>query len=53
MVVITLGHRDDLSTTGGQPFVWPASSVRAALPGTTIELLVPEFLRQLGRPCPP
>jgi len=47
-----LGQSPTTSTDGGQPVrCLHSKQVRARSPGTTIELLRPDFLRQLGRPC--
>jgi lipoyl synthase len=48
-VVITSVDRDDLRDGGAQHFVDCISAVRAASPGTTIEVLVPDFRGRLDR----
>jgi len=47
-VVITSVDRDDLSDGGAQHFVEVIEAIRAASPGTTIEILTPDFLRKPG-----
>ncbi len=46
--VITSVDRDDLEDGGAEHFVRTISAVRAASPGTTIEILTPDFLRKDG-----
>src|SRR3954452_15112193 len=48
-VVITSVDRDDLRDGGAQHFVDCIRAVRAASPGTTIEVLVPDFRGRLDR----
>ncbi len=45
-VVITSVDRDDLPDGGAAHFVAVIRAVRAAAPGTTIEILTPDFLRK-------
>ncbi|MBO0662685.1 lipoyl synthase [Jiella sp. MQZ9-1] len=47
-VVITSVDRDDLSDGGAEHFVRTIRATRAAAPGTTIEILTPDFLRKPG-----
>ncbi|MCB1384451.1 MAG: lipoyl synthase [Nitratireductor sp.] len=47
-VVITSVDRDDLADGGAQHFVETIAAIRAASPGTTIEILTPDFLRKEG-----
>ena len=47
-VVITSVDRDDLSDGGAQHFAEVISTIRQAAPGTTIEILAPDFLRKDG-----
>ena len=47
-VVITSVDRDDLADGGAQHFIDVIESIRAAAPGTTIEILTPDFLRKPG-----
>lgn len=47
-VVITSVDRDDLSDGGGEHFARTIRAIRAASPGTTIEILTPDFLRKPG-----
>ncbi|MEW6121157.1 MAG: lipoyl synthase [Pseudomonadota bacterium] len=47
-VVITSVDRDDLSDGGGDHFARTIRAIRAASPGTTIEILTPDFLRKPG-----
>jgi lipoyl synthase len=47
-VVITSVDRDDLSDGGAQHFVETINAIRARSPGTTIEILTPDFLRKPG-----
>jgi lipoic acid synthetase len=47
-VVITSVDRDDLPDGGAQHFVETIGAIRAAAPGTTIEILTPDFLRKPG-----
>jgi lipoic acid synthetase len=45
-VVITSVDRDDLADGGGAHFAAVVRAIRAAAPGTTIEILTPDFLRK-------
>jgi lipoic acid synthetase len=45
-VVITSVDRDDLADGGGAHFAAVVRAIRAATPGTTIEILTPDFLRK-------
>ncbi|MGN6551271.1 MAG: lipoyl synthase [Pararhizobium sp.] len=45
-VVITSVDRDDLPDGGAQHFVEVIQAIRATAPGTTIEILTPDFLRK-------
>ena len=45
-VVITSVDRDDLADGGAAHFVAVIRAIRAASPGTTIEILTPDFLRK-------
>ncbi len=47
-VVITSVDRDDLEDGGAQHFAEVILAIRAAAPGTTIEILTPDFLRKPG-----
>ena len=47
-VVITSVDRDDLEDGGAMHFVHVIKSIRTASPGTTIEILTPDFLRKDG-----
>jgi lipoic acid synthetase len=47
-VVITSVDRDDLDDGGAQHFADVINAIRAANPGTTIEVLTPDFLRKDG-----
>ncbi len=47
-VVITSVDRDDLEDGGAIHFVHTIEAIRAASPGTTIEILTPDFLRKDG-----
>ena len=47
-VVITSVDRDDLEDGGAMHFVHTIRAIRAASPGTTIEILTPDFLRKDG-----
>ncbi|MFM9974854.1 MAG: lipoyl synthase [Beijerinckiaceae bacterium] len=47
-VVITSVDRDDLEDGGAQHFVETINAIRARSPGTTIEILTPDFLRKPG-----
>ena len=47
-VVITSVDRDDLADGGAQHFADVIHAIRAASPGTTIEILTPDFLRKPG-----
>jgi len=45
-VVITSVDRDDLADGGAGQFVGVIRAIRAASPGTTVEILTPDFLRK-------
>jgi lipoic acid synthetase len=45
-VVITSVDRDDLHDGGAEHFAQTIRAIRAAAPGTTIEILTPDFLRK-------
>jgi lipoic acid synthetase len=45
-VVITSVDRDDLADGGAAHFAQVVAAIRAAAPGTTIEILTPDFLRK-------
>ena len=47
-VVITSVDRDDLEDGGAEHFARTITAVRAASPGTTIEVLTPDFMRKEG-----
>ncbi len=47
-VVITSVDRDDLADGGAQHFVEVIDAIRQSSPGTTIEILTPDFLRKPG-----
>lgn len=47
-VVITSVDRDDLPDGGGEHFARVVRAIRARTPGTTIEILTPDFLRKEG-----
>jgi len=47
-VVVTSVDRDDLTDGGGTHFGKVISAIKAAAPGTTIEVLTPDFLRKPG-----
>jgi lipoic acid synthetase len=47
-VVITSVDRDDLADGGARHFAEVIGAIRAAAPGTTIEVLTPDFLRKPG-----
>jgi lipoic acid synthetase len=47
-VVITSVDRDDLTDGGAQHFADVIHSIRKATPGTTVEILTPDFLRKEG-----
>lgn len=47
-VVITSVDRDDLPDGGAQHFAEVITAIRARCPGTTIEILTPDFLRKDG-----
>ena len=47
-VVVTSVDRDDLSDGGAAHFARTIAAIRAASPGTTIEVLTPDFLRKPG-----
>ena len=47
-VVVTSVDRDDLADGGAEHFARTIAAIRAAAPGTTIEVLTPDFLRKQG-----
>ncbi|HEY8950871.1 MAG TPA: lipoyl synthase [Rhizomicrobium sp.] len=47
-VVITSVDRDDLADGGAEHFAQTINAIRAQSPGTTIEVLTPDFLRKDG-----
>ncbi|MGB0906301.1 MAG: lipoyl synthase [Maricaulaceae bacterium] len=47
-VVITSVDRDDLADGGAQHFVDVINAIRSHSPGTTVEILTPDFLRKEG-----
>ncbi len=47
-VVITSVDRDDLADGGAEHFAQVIRAIREAAPGTTIEILTPDFLRKPG-----
>jgi lipoic acid synthetase len=47
-VVITSVDRDDLADGGAAHFAAVIAAIRKAAPGTTIEILTPDFLRKAG-----
>jgi len=47
-IVITSVDRDDLGDGGAMQFVRTIEEIRARSPGTTIEILTPDFLRKDG-----
>jgi lipoyl synthase len=47
-VVITSVDRDDLADGGAQHFAETIRAIREASPGTTVEILTPDFLRKDG-----
>jgi len=47
-VVITSVDRDDLGDGGSQHFAKTIAAIHAASPGTTVEILTPDFLRKAG-----
>jgi lipoic acid synthetase len=47
-VVITSVDRDDLADGGAAHFAQVIAAIRAASPGTTVEILTPDFLRKPG-----
>jgi lipoyl synthase len=47
-IVVTSVDRDDLDDGGASHFARTIAAIRAAAPGTTIEVLVPDFLRKEG-----
>ena len=47
-MVITSVDRDDLEDGGASHFANVIKAVRASAPGTTIEVLTPDFLRKIG-----
>jgi lipoic acid synthetase len=47
-VVVTSVDRDDLADGGAEHFARTIRAIRAASPGTTIEVLTPDFLRKDG-----
>jgi lipoyl synthase len=46
--VVTSVDRDDLADGGAAHFAETISAIRRASPGTTIEVLTPDFLRKDG-----
>ena len=51
-IVITSVDRDDLPDGGAFQFVRCIEAIRASAPGTTIEILTPDFLRKPGALAP-
>jgi lipoyl synthase len=47
-IVVTSVDRDDLADGGAEHFARTIRAIRAAAPGTTIEVLTPDFLRKEG-----
>ena len=47
-VVVTSVDRDDLADGGAEHFARTIQAIRAAAPGTTVEVLTPDFLRKQG-----
>jgi lipoic acid synthetase len=47
-VVVTSVDRDDLPDGGASQFVRSIEAIRRAAPGTTVEILTPDFLRKPG-----
>ncbi len=47
-VVVTSVDRDDLADGGAKHFARTIQAIRAAAPGTTVEVLTPDFLRKEG-----
>jgi lipoic acid synthetase len=47
-VVVTSVDRDDLADGGAMHFARTVRAIRAAAPGTTVEVLTPDFLRKQG-----
>src|ERR1700687_816680 len=47
-IVVTSVDRDDLEDGGAGHFAQTIAAIRTAAPGTTIEVLVPDFLRNAG-----
>jgi lipoic acid synthetase len=47
-IVVTSVDRDDLDDGGAEHFARTIAAIRAAAPATTIEVLVPDFLRKDG-----
>src|SRR4029077_648015 len=47
-VVVTSVDRDDLDDGGADHFAQTIRAIRASWPGTTIEVLTPDFLRKEG-----
>jgi lipoic acid synthetase len=47
-VVVTSVDRDDLDDGGAEHFARTIAAIRSAAPATTIEVLVPDFLRKVG-----
>ncbi len=45
-VVVTSVDRDDLADGGAEHFARTIAAIRAAAPGTTVEVLTPDFLRK-------
>ena len=47
-IVVTSVDRDDLADGGAEHFALTIGAIRAAAPGTTIEVLTPDFLHKAG-----
>lgn len=47
-VVITSVDRDDLADGGAEHFAKTIAAIHTASPGTTVEILTPDFLRKVG-----
>src|SRR5438094_2165321 len=47
-IVVTSVDRDDLADGGAEHFAQTIGAIRARCPGTTIEILTPDFLRKDG-----
>jgi lipoic acid synthetase len=47
-IVVTSVDRDDLDDGGAGHFARTIAAIRAAAPATTIEVLIPDFLRKVG-----